>query len=146
MFEGEGAKDQGPCVVLAAPGMLQSGASRELFEMWAPDKRNGVVVSGYSVQGTLAHDLKAEPENVTLSDGRKLPVRCSIKFISFSAHSDYNQTRDFVKSLRASNVILVHGEEAEMGRMANKLKDDLAGEQHSVNVCAPQNCQTIQLR
>ena len=41
-------------------------------------------------------------------------------------------------------MILVHGEEAEMARMAAKLKDDLAGEL-SVNVCAPQNCQTIQL-
>lgn len=27
-----------PCVVLAAPGMMQSGASREIFELWAPDE------------------------------------------------------------------------------------------------------------
>jgi cleavage and polyadenylation specificity factor subunit 3 len=34
--------------------MLQSGLSRELVEMWAPDHRNGVVITGYSVEGTLA--------------------------------------------------------------------------------------------
>lgn len=34
--------------------MLQSGTSRELFELWAPDSRNGLVVTGYSVEGTLA--------------------------------------------------------------------------------------------
>lgn len=43
-----------PCVVLASPGMLQSGTSRELFELWAPDSRNGLIVTGYSVEGTPA--------------------------------------------------------------------------------------------
>jgi cleavage and polyadenylation specificity factor subunit 3 len=47
-------EDTGPCVVMASPGMLQSGLSRELFEMWCTDKRNGVVLPGYCVEGTLA--------------------------------------------------------------------------------------------
>lgn len=34
--------------------MLQSGSSRELLELWAPDPRNGLIVTGYSVEGTLA--------------------------------------------------------------------------------------------
>src|ERR1700742_5362137 len=46
--------DGPPCVVLASPGMLQSGLSRELLEYWAPDAKNGLVVTGYSVEGTLA--------------------------------------------------------------------------------------------
>jgi Cft2 family RNA processing exonuclease len=33
---------------------MQSGTSRELFELWAPDSRNGLIVTGYSVEGTLA--------------------------------------------------------------------------------------------
>ena len=43
-----------PCVVLASPGMLQSGTSRELLEVWAPDPRNGLIITGYSVEGTPA--------------------------------------------------------------------------------------------
>jgi cleavage and polyadenylation specificity factor subunit 3 len=46
--------DVGACVVLASPGMLQSGLSRELFERWCTDKRNAVILPGYSVEGTLA--------------------------------------------------------------------------------------------
>lgn len=46
--------DGPPCVVLASPGFMQSGPSRELFEMWAPDARNGLIITGYSVEGTLA--------------------------------------------------------------------------------------------
>ena len=43
-----------PCVVLASPGFMDSGSSRELLELWAPDARNGLIVTGYSVEGTLA--------------------------------------------------------------------------------------------
>lgn len=43
-----------PCVVLASPGFMTSGPSRELLELWAPDSRNGLVVTGYSVEGTMA--------------------------------------------------------------------------------------------
>ena len=34
--------------------MLQSAPSRELLELWAPDPKNGLIVTGYSVEGTLA--------------------------------------------------------------------------------------------
>lgn len=43
-----------PCVVLASPGFMQVGPSRELFELWAPDSRNGVIITGYSIEGTPA--------------------------------------------------------------------------------------------
>ena len=46
--------DMGPCVIMASPGMMQSGLSRQLFEAWCTDKRNGLIVAGYCVEGTLA--------------------------------------------------------------------------------------------
>ncbi len=42
---------------MASPGMMQSGLSRQLFEAWCTDKRNGVIVAGYCVEGTLAKVL-----------------------------------------------------------------------------------------
>ena len=39
---------------MASPGMMQSGLSRQLFETWCTDKRNGLIVAGYCVEGTLA--------------------------------------------------------------------------------------------
>lgn len=47
-------EDVGPCVVLASPGMLQNGLSRELFENWCTDSKNGCIIAGYCVEGTLA--------------------------------------------------------------------------------------------
>ena len=39
---------------LASPGFMTSGPSRELLELWAPDSRNGVIITGYSIEGTMA--------------------------------------------------------------------------------------------
>jgi Cft2 family RNA processing exonuclease len=43
-----------PCVVLASPGFATNGPSRELLELWAPDSRNGIILTGYSIEGTMA--------------------------------------------------------------------------------------------
>lgn len=129
------------CVVLAAPGMLQSGTSRELFEHWCSDRRNGIVLTGYSVGGTLANDLQSDPEVITLPDGRRLPLKCATRFISFSAHSDYGQTREFIAATRTPHVILVHGEQNLMRR----LRDRLAVEFPHISCSNPQNTQTVEL-
>ena len=49
--------DTNPSVVMASPGMLQNGQSRDLFERWCGDGRNGLVLTGYSVEGTMAKEL-----------------------------------------------------------------------------------------
>jgi cleavage and polyadenylation specificity factor subunit 3 len=60
-------------VVLASPGMLQSGLSRELLEYWAPDARNGLVVTGYSVEGTPARvSLESLYKSILLKADRTL--------------------------------------------------------------------------
>jgi cleavage and polyadenylation specificity factor subunit 3 len=56
--------DTGPCVIMASPGMLQNGLSRELFELWCSDKKNGVIIPGYCVEGTLARTILSEPSHV----------------------------------------------------------------------------------
>jgi len=42
------------CVMMASPGMLQNGLSRTCFEKWCHDERNGVIITGYCIDGTLA--------------------------------------------------------------------------------------------
>ncbi|KAK6588516.1 cleavage and polyadenylation specifity factor [Cryptosporidium xiaoi] len=112
----------GPCVVMAAPGMLQNGTSRDIFEIWAPDKRNGIILTGYAVRGTPAYELRKEPEMIQLDD-KVVPLRAKFDQISFSAHSDFAQTQEFINSLKVPNVILVHGERGECKRLKDKLKE-----------------------
>lgn len=63
-------QDVEPCVMLATPSMLQSGFSRELFEAWAGDKCNTVLIVDFAVQGTLARQLLDSPQTVTTKDNR----------------------------------------------------------------------------
>lgn len=97
--------DSGPSVVLASPGMLQNSTSRELFEAWCTDPKNGIIIAGYSVEGTLAKEISTESvDKIDTLGGQKLPLRMSVESISFAAHVDYVQNRDFVRATSAPKV------------------------------------------
>ena len=140
-------EDIGPCVVLASPGMLQSGLSRELFEQWCSDPKNGCVVAGYCVEGTLAKAILSEPEEITAMNGARLPMRLQVAYISFSAHTDYRQTSEFVRALRPPHIVLVHGEMNEMNRLkaaiTREYEDDVADAR--IDVYNPANTQAVEL-
>ena len=40
-----------------------------------------------------------------------------VGYVSFSAHTDFNQTSNFVKALKPPHLVLVHGELHEMSRL-----------------------------
>ncbi|CAL8088600.1 unnamed protein product [Orchesella dallaii] len=138
--------DVGPCVVMASPGMMQSGLSRELFEMWCTDPKNGVIIAGYVVEGTLAKQILSEPEDVTLLSGAKVPLKMSVDYISFSAHTDYEQTSEFIRILKPPHIVLVHGEQNEMGRLKAALIREYEDEGKHIDVYNPKNTQAVELR
>ncbi|KAK9801371.1 hypothetical protein WJX73_002407 [Symbiochloris irregularis] len=118
--------DTGSCVVLATPSMLQAGLSRELFDAWCEDSRNGIIIADFAVQGTLARDILGEPATVVTRAGRKVPLRMTVDAISFSAHADFDQTSQFIDALDPPHVVLVHGEATEMGRLRKALEQRAA--------------------
>jgi cleavage and polyadenylation specificity factor subunit 3 len=138
--------DIGPCVILASPGMMQSGLSRQLFEAWCTDKRNGVIVAGYCVEGTLAKHILSEPSEIVTMTGQKIPLRMSVDYISFSAHTDYEQTSQFIKALNPPHIVLVHGEHNEMMRLKQGLLREFEGNEDFQSVIhTPRNTQGVEL-
>lgn len=78
--------------------------------------------------------------------GQRVKVNCSIEYISFSAHTDFKQTTQFVRSLKPAHIILVHGEQTEM----QKLKDALIRQyednpDYNIQVYNPRNTQPVEL-
>jgi len=134
-----------PCVVLASPGMLQSGTSRELFELWAPDSRNGLIVTGYSVEGTPARDIMNEPDEITGMKGNTIPRKLSVDYISFSAHVDYSQNSEFIDLIKAPNIVLVHGEQTAMGRLRAALQAKYKNRDEDIKIYSPRNLETLNL-
>ncbi|PSS19040.1 Cleavage and polyadenylation specificity factor subunit 3-I like [Actinidia chinensis var. chinensis] len=139
----ENFEDVGPSVVMASPSALQSGLSRQLFDKWCSDKKNACVIPGYVVEGTLAKTIINEPKEVTLMNGLMAPLNMQVHYISFSAHADYAQTSTFLKELMPPNIILVHGEANEMGRLKQKLITLFAD--GNTKIISPKNCQSVEM-
>jgi integrator complex subunit 11 len=74
----------GPCVLFATPGMLQGGASLEVFKAWAPDPKNLVLLPGYCLAGTVGNMLaggnSAKGKVITLNKrtGETVHVKCKV--------------------------------------------------------------------
>ncbi|ORX58037.1 Metallo-hydrolase/oxidoreductase [Hesseltinella vesiculosa] len=138
-------EDSGPCVMMASPGMLQNGLSRELYERWAPDTKNGLVITGYCVENTPARQAMNEPDEIAAMDGHKIPLKMSVDYISFSAHVDFTQNSKFIDEVRAPHVILVHGEATAMHRLKSALQSRYSEREENIKVYTPKNCETVKL-
>ncbi|KAI5187009.1 cleavage and polyadenylation specificity factor subunit 3 [Nematocida homosporus] len=142
----EAYEDRGPCVVMASPGMLQHGLSRDLFELWCGDKRNGCIIAGYCVEGTLAKELLCEPEEVLSLKGHRIAVRSSVDYVSFSAHVDFMQNAEFIEGCKAPEVVLVHGESSEMARLKSALVHRAEMRAADMSVHTPRNGEWVEIR
>ncbi|OBA17038.1 Metallo-hydrolase/oxidoreductase [Metschnikowia bicuspidata var. bicuspidata NRRL YB-4993] len=142
--------DMGPCVVVASPGMLQSGVSRQLLERWAPDPKNAVIMTGYAVEGTMAKEILTEPHAIpSISNPDiSIPRRLSVDEISFAAHVDFQQNAGFIEEVAPKKIILVHGDSNPMGRLKSALLSRYSsrkGTEEEVRVFNPRNCEDLQI-
>ena len=133
--------DSAASVVMASPGMLQNGQSRDLFERWCGDSKNGLVLTGYCVENTLAKEILNSRTEVQMTDGTIRPIMMSVSYISFSAHSDYDQTSNFIDKVKPAHIVLVHGDSIEMGRLKLKLEKEF---RNKFRVFTPTNHQTVE--
>ncbi len=89
--------------------------------------------------------LLSNPDEVTGMDGRIRALKCSVEYLSFSAHVDFVENKSFMENTNPANIILVHGELTEMLRLKEELNKKFAilpdGERPLVQ--SPKNCQEI---
>jgi integrator complex subunit 11 len=101
-----------PWVCLAAPGMLHSGTSLEIFKHIAHDPNNLVLIPGYCVQGSVGHRLMQAGRTNNAVEG--VTVRCSVQFFTFAAHADAAGILTLIRDLEPASVMLVHGDREKM--------------------------------
>lgn len=66
--------------------------------------------------------------------GQKLPLKMSVDYISFSAHTDYQQTSEFIRALKPPHVVSVGcgvGCSASRGAAGAQLRRRLLSAQRS---------------
>lgn len=144
-------QDFGPSVVVASPGMLQAGFSRQLLEKWASNPKNIIIITGYSVEGTMAKEILKEPDTIQsyINPNIKIPRRIAVEEISFAAHVDFQQNSEFIDKVGALTIILVHGDSVPMGRLKSALLSKYLarkGTNKEIKIYNPKNCEVVKVK
>ncbi|XP_047738906.1 integrator complex subunit 11 [Hyalella azteca] len=126
----------GPMVVFATPGMLHAGLSLAVFKKWAPQEQNMVIMPGYCVQGTVGHKILNGAKVVEI-DKQNIQVKLAVEYMSFSAHADAKGIMQLIRHCQPSNVLLVHGENAKMDFLKQKIMQEF-----NINCYKPGNGET----
>ena len=121
----------GPCIIVAASGMMEAGRVRHHLRNCLPDGRNGVLAVGFCAPGTLGARLLEGSTEVSIF-GDVVPVRARIQRMEFySAHADRNELVRYLscqKADRVERVFLVHGVDEALEGMRERLSE--AGFRH----------------
>ena len=59
----------------------------------------------YCIFFLLFQNIMSSPEEIITMSGQKLPLKMSVDYISFSAHTDYEQTSEFIRTLKPPHVV-----------------------------------------
>ena len=112
----------GGAVIMAGSGMCTGGRVRHHLRhnLWRPEA--SIVFIGFAAQGTLARRIIEGAREVDLF-GEPVAVRAQVHTINgFSAHADQQELIDWRGRIAGiEKTFLVHGEEAAMSALADKL-------------------------
>ena len=120
-------KKEGPMIIISADGMCEAGRVLDHLANEIGDEKNTVLIVGYMAENTLGRRIRdGEKEVKILGDMYK--VRAKVDTINaFSAHSDYQEMTDWLKTIdtsRLKNIFLVHGEHEAQAFFTNHLKEN----------------------
>jgi metallo-beta-lactamase family protein len=110
-------------IVIAASGMCEAGRIRHRLKNWLWRDEATVLFTGFQAVGTLGRILQDGARSVRIQ-GEEFSVRARIRTLDlYSGHADGTELRDWIKGRLPirHEVFLVHGEEAAMAALADRL-------------------------
>jgi len=115
-----------PAVIISADGMCEAGRILHHLANNIQDPRNTILIVGYMAEHTLGRRIKDGAPEVRIL-GSQYQVRARVEELSvFSAHADYREMGDYLKSLdlsRLKEIFLVHGEGEALFKFRTYLLD-----------------------
>lgn len=107
-----------PAIIMSADGMCEAGRIQHHLIHNISDPRNTILVVGYMAADTLGRRIRDGQKEVRIH-GDLFKVKARVEEIkAFSAHSDYQETWDWMSRMDLSSlktVFLVHGEDEALG-------------------------------
>lgn len=122
-----------PAVIISSSGMLTGGPSAFYAEKIALMENGYIVITGYQDEespGRKILDLMEtdeENERYLNINGLNIPVKCSVKKIGLSAHSDKNEIKGVLERISARNIILVHGNKEVIRSLGKEVSNEFIG-------------------
>ena len=116
----------GPAVIVAASGMVESGRILHHLAHGIGDHRNLLLFVGFQGEGTLGRRIQGGQEVVRIY-GQEYQRRIEIETIGgYSAHADRTELRNWVRRLGGPirRAFVVHGEPGALEAMAGILKSE----------------------
>ena len=115
----------GPCLIISASGMCESGRILHHLIHGLPDPRNTVLFVGFQAQATLGRRIVEGAKRVRILEG-EYPVRARIEAMhNFSAHADRQDLLNYVAACGRGirGIFIVHGEPDQAQGLARGLAD-----------------------
>ncbi len=123
---------QGPIVIIAASGMVESGRILHHLVHGARDPRNTILIVGFQAEHTLGRRI-VEKRPILKILGNEVPLRADVQILNgYSAHGDRTELRAWLDAIRddgkrvghvAPRVHLVHGEPEAQDAFVAALSD-----------------------
>lgn len=103
-----------PAVIIAASGMATGGRVLHHLKVFAPDRRNTILFSGFQAGGTRGASMLGGARSVKIH-GREVPVEAEVAALdTLSAHADWRETLGWLDGFRTQPraTFITHGEPA----------------------------------
>lgn len=116
---------RGPCVILSASGMCESGRVLHHLRRILPAPANLLLFVGFQAQGTLGRRLKDGAGHARIF-GEEVPVACQVASLdAYSAHADRSELLAWAAALPSppAQAYLVHGELSASSSLASALRE-----------------------
>jgi metallo-beta-lactamase family protein len=131
----------GPCVIIAASGMCESGRVLHHLKNNAADPRNTILIVGFQAENTLGRRIVERAEKIKVY-GEEVSLRAEVVTMNgLSAHADREGLLAGFRGPRpmARRAVCIHGEE----KQAEALRDGL--EALSVRAVVPERGQKFEV-
>ncbi len=125
-----------PSVIVTTAGMLSGGPVVHFLKKLYNREDCALVFTGFQVPGTPGRELLET--GMFVSENLKLKVRMRIKYLDFSAHCSRSELLEFIESVNAGKIIVMHGDSCE--EFAAELRE------MGYEAVAPENGEVLEIK
>ena len=120
--------ERGPMMIISSSGMCEAGRVLHHLANNVEDKRNTIMITGYSAEHTLGRRIvEKNPELSILGEQYKLKAEVAV-MNSLSAHADRTELLSYIGQFhreRLQNIFLVHGDYDQQQKFSEGLRTEL---------------------